>query len=731
METLLGQGGMGSVYLAYDMRLDRKVAIKFLKPELAKEETLRRRFIREAQSMAKIEHPHVIKIYGVEEGVECPYLIEEYIDGSDLDNLVAMEKPFNITRAKDIFVKIVSAVAELHEKKLVHRDIKPLNVLIDKKKEPHLLDFGLILDKNRTALTEDGAVIGTVYYMPPEVLVGNKSTPSSDVFQLGLLLNFIVTGEILLIEKESDGNLDLSSLFVRDREIPTPSEDLPSSIRDVIIRCCQKDPKDRFKTAGLLLEYLNGQWFGKGGSLEATVLESSPNRTVNEDSSKTTSVTKSYKVVGLLLLGLLLLGFFIRPSNVEYSLADLVINQGYSSITLSWHSETAYKAKAKAKAIAEENGQGKIVSEDAIETKEHEIVLGNLEQDSKYRVWVVFPNGKQSMPQTVKTDPFEFTLDNVAKEKNAVRISGHCSAINSKCTFSLMTMDGVYAMRETMTSDSGRFSISLSQIPKGLTDLDYRIGTNQMIEGRLSQVGTSFSSLQLQLNGLLKQSVQGAMANKVVADLHKRSLQQKLKKRRGEKITLEASAIRRCQALSLISPLLLDTKIYSIEKRLELISLLRTLQLLHICAVKNRPDSGFTEMPSLGKFTLAKNSAIEKPERISLKPKSAVIVPLFRKGQSWSFELRNVESVNFAEVELKVEPYRNQAALLTINDLALNQYDGPHLQRTHDEPLYQPIPPYVLKNGNNELTVKPIWLAKTFSLTSRIEIRSIEILLGH
>jgi serine/threonine protein kinase len=202
VRRLLGQGGMGAVYLAHHTTLDRDVAIKLLPAELAVDESFVRRFEREARSMARMDHPHIVKVHDFgRTRAGLPYLVMEYVDGCDLQRLI-QQGQLTVAQALQLVTQICDALSYAHAAGIVHRDIKPSNVLIDRAGVIKIADFGLARPMNAgltaasRALTQSGAVLGTLEYMAPEQLMGKVADHRADIYALGVMLYELLTGDV-------------------------------------------------------------------------------------------------------------------------------------------------------------------------------------------------------------------------------------------------------------------------------------------------------------------------------------------------------------------------------------------------------------------------------------------------------------------------------------------------------------------------------------------------------
>src|SRR5688500_10417751 len=184
LESRIGYGGMAVVWLATDERLDRQVAVKVLSEALTAEHDYRGRFRREAQVAAGLQHPNLVSVYDYDAG-DRPYLVMEYIEGGDL---AAAVEAGTAPPADQLARELLSALRHIHAAGILHRDIKPQNVLVDAHGHSRLTDFGIARPRDATSLTQTGQVIGTERYLPPEVRAGEPATERSDLFALGVLL---------------------------------------------------------------------------------------------------------------------------------------------------------------------------------------------------------------------------------------------------------------------------------------------------------------------------------------------------------------------------------------------------------------------------------------------------------------------------------------------------------------------------------------------------------------
>jgi serine/threonine protein kinase len=243
---VLGTGGMGMVYLAQDTRLDREVALKVMKPSVAANPQAKQRFLREAKACAALRHDHIITIYQVGEDRGVPFLAMEFLEGMPLDQWLSSGRKLTIPQILRIGREIAKGLAAAHEKGLIHRDIKPGNVWLDKHSgRVKILDFGLARTaKEDVNITQSGAIVGTPAYMAPEQARGEKVDGRCDLFSLGCVLYRLCTGDIPF-----KGETTMAVLMALGMETQKPARDVnpltPPALSELIDRLLAKTPEQR------------------------------------------------------------------------------------------------------------------------------------------------------------------------------------------------------------------------------------------------------------------------------------------------------------------------------------------------------------------------------------------------------------------------------------------------------------------------------------------------------
>ncbi len=254
----IGRGGMGVVYLARDRRLDRLVAIKTLPPNLARDAAIQERFLRETRTAGAMAHPNIVPIHGADEVGGHVFFVMAFVDGESLASRVRARGRIDAATAARHLRDVAAALAHAHQRGIIHRDIKAENILIDRATESALVtDFGIARLAEATPLTVTGQVLGTVHYVSPEQVSGERIDARSDIYSLGVVGHFALSGRFpfdadvasaVLVQHVTRAAAPLASL----------QPDVPPSLASIIDRCLSKDPAHRYASADDLLAALDG-----------------------------------------------------------------------------------------------------------------------------------------------------------------------------------------------------------------------------------------------------------------------------------------------------------------------------------------------------------------------------------------------------------------------------------------------------------------------------------------
>ena len=236
------------MYLAYDTILDRNVAVKVLRGDLANDEKFVRRFQREALSASSLSHPNIVEVYDVGEDNGLYYIVMEYIDGKHLKQLIKKRGSLTIREVVDIMLQLTDGMAAAHDSYIIHRDIKPQNIMILENGLIKITDFGIAMALNATQLTQTNSVMGSVHYLPPEQAMGKGATIQSDVYSMGILMYELLTGSVPF---KGDNAVEIALKHIKE-EIPylkTVNSNIPNSICNIVKRATAKNLKNRYSDA--------------------------------------------------------------------------------------------------------------------------------------------------------------------------------------------------------------------------------------------------------------------------------------------------------------------------------------------------------------------------------------------------------------------------------------------------------------------------------------------------
>lgn len=254
---MIGKGGMALVYLAHDAKTGRQVAIKVLKPEIAHDEEFVRRFDTEAKAASSLSHPNIVRVIGVGEERGIRYMVQEFVDGSTLKDLIDAYGYLDWRVAVPIVLQIAMAIEHAHDAGVVHRDIKPQNIMITPDRTALVTDFGIARASTANTITlTSGNAMGSVHYFSPEQARGGMVGPSADIYSLGILFYETLTGEVPF-----DGETSVAVAIKHLQEDPADPRsrvsDIPDGLAAIVMKCIQKNPKQRYRDARQLIEELD------------------------------------------------------------------------------------------------------------------------------------------------------------------------------------------------------------------------------------------------------------------------------------------------------------------------------------------------------------------------------------------------------------------------------------------------------------------------------------------
>lgn len=256
LKELIGQGGMADVYLAEDKILERTVAVKIMRSSLAGDPVYVTRFHREARAAASLSHRNIVKIYDVGDEDDDYYIVMEYVPGQTLKELIHKRGALHFVEAVDIMKQVVSATAKAHSLGIVHRDLKPQNIMVTDSGVVKIGDFGIASIQSLSQVTQTDTIMGSLHYLAPEIARGEKATPQSDIYALGIVFYELLRGEVPF-NGESPVNIALKHM--RD-EIPSVRQfnpSIPQSVENIIIKATAKNIKDRYASANEMFDDLD------------------------------------------------------------------------------------------------------------------------------------------------------------------------------------------------------------------------------------------------------------------------------------------------------------------------------------------------------------------------------------------------------------------------------------------------------------------------------------------
>lgn len=249
LDEPLGSGGMAVVYRGYDDELERPVAVKLLADNLAADERFRRRFLREARLAAGLGHPNIVQVYDAGEHERRPYIVMEHVEGETVAELLAREGRLAPAPAAELAAQVAAGLAHAHAHGLIHRDVKPQNLLVERTGNVKIADFGIARSSTDTRLTEAGTILGTAAYLAPEQAAGAKVSPATDVYALGVVLYELLAGRTPYDLKS------LQRLLAGGDELICPLRELvdgvPFELEQLVMRCLARVPRYRPAAAEL------------------------------------------------------------------------------------------------------------------------------------------------------------------------------------------------------------------------------------------------------------------------------------------------------------------------------------------------------------------------------------------------------------------------------------------------------------------------------------------------
>lgn len=293
IKEIIGVGGMANVYRAYDSIDDRTVAVKILRDEHMQNDELLRRFRNESRAIAVLSHPNIVKVYDVSFNEDIQYIVMEYIDGITLKEYIEQQKVLRWKEAVHFTVQILRALQHAHDKGIVHRDIKPQNIMLLADGTIKVADFGIARFARASQQTVTDKAIGSVHYISPEQAKGDVTDEKSDIYSVGVMLYEMTTGK-LPFDAESPVSVALQQIQSQPKRPRSINPDIPEGLEDIIIRAMQKDPARRYQSAAEMLRDIDE--FKRDPTVSFEYKYTEPEEmSITENFTKTAKKTKKIK----------------------------------------------------------------------------------------------------------------------------------------------------------------------------------------------------------------------------------------------------------------------------------------------------------------------------------------------------------------------------------------------------------------------------------------------------
>ncbi len=257
IEQELGRGGMAAVFAAFDPGLRRRVAVKMLLPEIANDTEVAERFLREGRTVASLQHPHVVGVHAVRSGQGTNAIVMQYVEGRSLDVVLEQQPVIPLNAAARILAQAAAGLQHAHERGVIHRDVKPANVLIDAHGHAIVSDFGIARRDDGSAVTRTGIVLGTSDYMSPEQRSGERVTPATDQYAFGVMAFEVLSGRMPFLG--SLGEVNRGHMLDAPPSLRSLRPEIPQAVEDVVQLMLAKDPAQRLASLAEAAEVFSAQ----------------------------------------------------------------------------------------------------------------------------------------------------------------------------------------------------------------------------------------------------------------------------------------------------------------------------------------------------------------------------------------------------------------------------------------------------------------------------------------
>ena len=759
----LGKGGMALVYLAEDVIAERKVAFKVLQQRMSVDKLAEERFCREFECCAKLDHPNIVKMYsmGTLEG-SSHYYTMEYLHSLDLESILVKQKHLEPHRVHQIVSQIVSAFMAYHPVHLIHRDLKPGNILVCPDGRVVIVDFGLAKQTDVTALTETGTIIGTPYYMAPEIIDGKKATSAVDIYALGIMTFEMLTGSL---------PYEANSLAELLRNISKAKQPLPSERNEelriwdhFVSRAMAKRLEDRYQGPQemvVALEKIKSILDGESSEITAPIGEVTTNKIAvgpeEIEENKPTKNVFSFFVLTAIAVALLTLVTQYRPTKIVYDVKNLAIEKEPRGLDMRWKSSSPYITNVMVDEILYPT-EARVLKP----TKDHSLAIGPL-KPGQHEVKILFPNGNSSLAKKVVIDEPSCELRDLSSESSRYEaIIFGPSGKRGKLQFLNTAFD---VMGDGRKNGQDMWTIEVS---KEAIEANWFL---RMTYSAGHQCSFSLSKLATECCQRLAQRLGRRSGQRIVFEVNDKEDEdfikavKKMKEEQGvnELTVKELSLLRReikgrvlvaeIKTSGLIedynracrmAPLLFSSKLVPLSDRRSLYhSIIVPVQLRNYAHAQKCVPFELKAPPEIEDFTFGRKPTIASAHEMIIF-KSPKTQP-YRLGSpranlydrphyelSFDFQVRSLHSVSAAEIAIDTKGFKSMFLIMTVNSNKYVLYSKPLFSDSSEGSVcfYQRIPVKDLKEGHNSLSLKAIRIFEDVSVEETI-VRKIELKLAN
>ncbi len=741
----LGAGGMAIVYLAKDEKNNREVALKVMSPQVGINIENVKRFEREFEVCRRLDHENIISLYELGQLEDDTYYYTmDYLPHPSLDDILKKKGKLSPQRTLKMMQQVATAMSCYHAEGIIHRDLKPGNIVVTPDDNCIVVDFGLVTDENLTALTRTGTVLGTPYYMSPEMVLGERVTIRADIYALGVIGFEALTGTMPF--QGNDFSELYSQIIAAKRKAPTdviPS--LDKRWNQIMNGCLAKDQEMRFENSEALLEALSELRLQTQKNEQTKVPSKSGlsttgvQRPVLEDSTVTVKPRLRWPApqIVLLLFFMFTLAYLTKRDSGElYVAKGIRVLETPSSLIVTWESPRAYSSRVK---LEEGSAHRVIANEKQEQTKKHKVTIAPLPPRKSYRLRILFPDGTTSLPHQATTKALTINNLQSSKSEEVITVSWQMDYGNSaycivhrrlgvedevpllkkgnKWQLELPFADEVVSLKAkvnlskntTVTLDLGKELARLVHGPtEKLNRLDGRKLTLQVDKKASEGAEREYEKLKK-----LGKKIELDDVSRI-----RRSYSGKALKRKSEELNLigiykQLSPLCSLSLNSRLLPFDERVRIYdSVIKLYELSCYSNSLRLNPSFALPHKTDLGMFNQRfgrlarptrSITLYELTKETANLRfgPPRVHFYKR-----PITKKP--FNIKLPDIQNIKKAALYIRVQSFSHMVIRIRVNNrisLYLNDVDLYGGTRTGQRLFSQPIPRELLRRGNNDVTL--------------------------